>query len=500
MKMLDIYDEYTGEVVNAVPYYNGEELHDCVERAYAAQPGWEKIPLFERGRVLYRLMELVDEHREELAMWMAKEMGKPISSGKVEVAYSADIGRGIIERAKHLYGEVLTDTSEGYENNVLFTRREALGVVIGVIPFNYPCELAIQKIAPALIMGNTIILKAPTSNPTVILRLVELAHEAGIPKDVIQYALGSREDCTEHLLKNPKVACLALTGSCEAGTEIIKCSADTMKRVILELGGNDALIIREDCANDPEQMMVAIESVIGGRIVENSGQVCASPKRILVHRSAADKFVKGVIAAMDKIKRGSAMDPDTEICRLVSVKAAERVAAQLQTAVDQGARIVYGGTHQGAVFEPTVLVDVTRDMDIAKDTEVFGPVVNVIVFDTDEEALEIANASKYGLSSAVITKDMFKAFWFAENIEASACVVNGASALRHNDQPFGGCKHTGFSNEGAGYSPEEYSRLKCYDFCNVSPKAPLLEAKGDSLADNKSRMGGWLAAAADAIN
>ena len=222
-------------------------------------------------------------------------------------------------------------------------------------------------------------------------------------------------------------------------------------------------------------MVKAIECLGWGRIIENNGQVCASPKRTIVHERAKDAFVQCLLKFLEGLKRGHATDPEAELTRLVSTKAAERVEAQIQHTVDQGAKIIYGGKRNGCVMDVTVLDNVTKDMDVAKDMEIFGPVVPIITFKTDEEAVAIANQSKYGLSASVITKDLKKAWYYTENIESSAVWVNGSSALRHNDQPFGGCKGTGIGNEGAGYSCAEFTRLKTYGFCDVSPKENLFK-------------------------
>lgn len=477
MRMQEIIDESNGKVVGTVPFYDADEMSAMVDKAYAFQPRWELVPLYERAEILYKFCELIDENREEISQYMAQEIGKPIFLSRMETTYAADIGRGNIERGKHLYGEVMPDSTEGYQDNVMFVRREALGVVSAIIPFNYPVELTVQKCVPALLMGNTVLVKASSSCPCAVKKLVDLMHEAGVPEDAVQFVAGSRDDCRKSILRNPKIACLALTGSTAAGSEIIRDSADTIKKVVVELGGNDALIVTDDCAKDPQQMITAIESVAFGRVFENNGQVCASPKRILVHRSAKDAFIKGLIAYISKMKVGHATEEDANITRLVTVKAAERVEKQVQKTIDQGAVLVFGGKRDGCRFQPTILDEVTKDMDVAKDMEIFGPVVSVIPYETDEEAIEIANQSKYGLSSAVITQDLKKAFWFADRLEAAAVVVNGTSALRHNDQPFGGCKASGLGNEGALTSCEEFSRMKAYHFCDVSPKKALGKKK-----------------------
>lgn len=372
-------------------------------------------------RILYKYCDMIDANRQEIASYMSNEMGKPILQSRAETTYAAEIGRANIEVGKHLYGKVLCESSEGYENHVVMVRHEALGVVACVIPFNYPVELTIQKIVPALLMGNSVIVKAATTAPTV-------------------------------------------------------------KKLVLELGGNDPLIITEEVADDPAQMVKAIECLGWGRIIENNGQVCASPKRTLVHKRAHDAFVKCLIKFCEGLKSGHASDPSCQCTRLVSTAAAERVERQIQHTVDQGARIIYGGHRHGPSMEVTILDGVTKDMDVAKDLEIFGPVVPIITFETDEEAVAIANQSKYGLSASVITKDLKKSFYYTENIESSAVWVNGSSALRHNDQPFGGCKGTGIGNEGAGYSCAEFSRLKTYGFCDVSPKDHLFKHE-DGMGD-----------------
>ena len=484
MRMVDVYDESTNKVVGSVPKYDAAEIADMVDRAYAKQPEWEKVPLFERADILYKFCALVDEHREELALAMCNEMGKPYMKAISECTYSPNIGRANIEYGKHMFGQILNDTAPGMHNDFVYVAHEALGVIACVIPFNYPVELTMQKIVPALLMGNTCIVKAATYAPVSVKMVCDLAHEAGIPEDCLFYITGDRDDCTKALLKNPKIASIALTGSNEAGTEMIHNAADTIKNVSLELGGNDPFIITEDCANDPELLATAIACVGWGRLTENNGQTCASPKRTLVHRSVHDKFLEGMIKFVENLKQGPATDPESHITRLVSIKAAEKVEAQVKMTIDQGAKLVYGGERNGCIMKPVILDNVTKDMDIAKDMEVFGPVIPVITFDTDEEAVAIANQSKYGLSSGVAVKDMKRTFFYTEGIESSAVWINGTSALRHDDQPFGGCKQTGIGHEGGAYTCHEFVRLKTVGICGVSPKKGLNdETEGASIFD-----------------
>lgn len=485
MKNLDVIDCSNGELVGQVPYYDAAEIAAMVDAAHAIQPRWERVPTFERGQILYRFCDLVDARRDDIAMFMSKEMGKPILQSRAETTYAAEIGRANIEVGKHLYGQVLQDSSEGYENHSVFVKREALGVIACIIPFNYPAELTMQKIVPALLMGNTCIVKADNQASNCVKLIIDLAHEAGVPTDVLHFITASNEDCTASLLTNDKVACIAMTGSTATGSVMMQAAAPTIKNVHLELGGNDPLIITEEVADDPEQMVKAIECLGWGRIIENNGQVCASPKRTIVHERAKDAFVQCLITFCNGLKRGHATDPTADLTRLRDEASAIKVEKQIEHTVAQGATVIYGGKREGAAMDVTIIDNVTKDMDIAKDMEVFGPVIPIITFSTDAEAVEIANQTMYGLSASVITKDLKKAYYFTENIEASAVWVNGSSALRHNDQPFGGTKSTGIGVEGGGYTCAEFSRMKTYGFCDVSPKERLYQHEdgmGDFLA------------------
>ena len=455
-RKLKVTNPATGELLETLILDTGEDLEKKVDIAAAAQLSWEETKLNERARLLYDFCDSIEAHKEELGELMAKEMCKPINSAMGECVDAPEIGRGYVERAKHLYGDVLTGTTGDREYDLGFTRREALGVVVGIIPFNYPVEMTLQKSIPAMIMGNTIIVKAPSSNPLTVKRLVELAHEAGIPEGVIQFTVCSRKDSTERLLTNPKVAAIGLTGSTETGIEVIKNSADTIKKVFLELGGNDSIIICEDA-----DIETAVQEMVDGRIY-NNGQICCATKRYIVHKNIKDTLVEKLKDALDAYKPGSSLEPGVINTGLVTVAAAEKVEAQIKHTVEQGGKIVYGGARQGNRVDYTIIDDVPKTADVAIDMEIFGPVWPIITFETEEEAIEISNQSKYGLSSGVLSSDTVKAFNIANRIDASAVIVNGCSSYRQNEQPFGGCKASGLGNEGVSSSLEEYSRLKTY--------------------------------------
>ena len=455
-KMLEVVNPQTGERIEQVELVGAEQMTEIVNSALSAQPLWEEMPLYERGEILYRFADLLEANGEQISQLSSQEMAKPIQQARVETEDGIKLLRGAVERAKHLYGEVLADNGPGFEKDLVFTRREPLGVIACIIPFNFPIELTFQKIAPALIMGNAVIVKAPSSNPLAVLALQKLADEAGIPSGVVKFLVCERNVLTECVLKNPQVAAISMTGSTAAGKQLTRDGADTLKRMFLELGGNDAFLIFEDADLDK-----ALDEMVNSRM-ENNGQVCCSSKRFLVQRSIYDALAEELIKRLKELPRGSAQDENAVVTALVSEKAAAEVESQIERTVSQGARLAYGGMREGARIEPTVLLDVSKDMDIASNMEIFGPVFPLIPFDTEDEAVEIANNSVYGLSSGLMTKDMNRAFRVGRKLKAGAAVVNGSGGYRHLDQPFGGYKQSGIGREGLSISLEEFSYIKVY--------------------------------------
>ncbi|MBR2188772.1 MAG: aldehyde dehydrogenase [Eubacterium sp.] len=456
MELLKVTNPMTNELLAELELASPEAVQEMVDRAVAAQEMWAETPVHERAAYLYRMADAMDADKEAIAQLMAKDMGKPILQARGEAEDGAKLLRAAAERAKHLYGEVLSDSGPGFEDDLVFTKREPLGTIACIIPFNYPTELTFQKIAPALVMGNTVLVKAPSSNPLVVLSFEKYAKEAGFPDGVAQFFVSGREAVNEKILANPKVDAVSLTGSTAAGKQMVKAGADTLKRMFLELGGNDAMVIFDDADLDS-----VLDEMFAGRI-ENNGQICCASKRYIVQKGIYDAVCEKLAARVDALKRGSALEEDAEITCLVSEQAAVKVEQQIQLTVEQGARLVTGGTRTGARIEPAVLADVTPEMDVASDMEIFGPVFPLIPFETEEEAIAIANSSVYGLSSGVITRDMKRAFRVASRLKAGGAVVNGTGMYRHLDQPFGGYKQSGLGREGIGISLEEFSHIKVY--------------------------------------
>ena len=462
-KVIEVYNPATNELIDTVPSLTKEDVERAIDYADAHQKDWEAKSVIERCEVLSRFAELVEENKDELAMLLSKETGKPIKEAYNEIA-NIQIGvPGYVEKVKHEYGNIVyRGTEKGQENTIQYTIQQPLGVVVAIIPFNFPSDIFINKVPPALLMGNAVILKPASVNPLTLTRYVELLVEAGVPAGVISVVHGSGSVVGKTLTSSKKVDMVSLTGSTAAGIDAAKNCADHCAHSSLELGGNDAFIL---CADG--DMDLAIEETVWGRLY-NTGQVCCASKRFLVENSVKDEFIKKMTDKINSLKQGNPQDMSTDIGCLVSEEAAIEVERQVNETIAAGATLVCGGKRNGAFYEPTILDNVTPDMEVAKDMEIFGPVIPVIGFDDLEEAIEIANKSIYGLSGSIITKDISKAIKVSEKMECGGFVINGASFFRSFEQPFGGWKYSGIGNEGIMTTLKEMSRTKTVILKNIT--------------------------------
>lgn len=462
-KVIEVYNPATGELVDTVPSLTKEDVEAAIDYADAHQKDWEAKSVIERCEVLSRFAELVEENKDELAMLLSKETGKPIKEAYNEIA-NIQIGvPGYVEKVKHEYGNIVyRGTEKGQENTIQYTIQQPLGVVVAIIPFNFPSDIFINKVPPALLMGNAVILKPASVNPLTLTRYVELLVEAGVPAGIISVVHGSGSVVGKTLTSSKKVDMVSLTGSTAAGIDAAKNCAEHCAHSSLELGGNDAFIL---CADG--DMDLAIEETVWGRLY-NTGQVCCASKRFLVENSVKDEFIRKMTDKINSLKQGNPQDMSTDIGCLVSEEAAIEVERQVNETIKAGATLVCGGKRNGAFYEPTILDNVTPDMEVAKDMEIFGPVIPVIGFDNLEEAIEIANKSIYGLSGSIITKDISKAIKVSEAMECGGFVINGASFFRSFEQPFGGWKYSGIGNEGIMTTLKEMSRTKTVILKNIT--------------------------------
>lgn len=451
----------TGEVVDTVPEATLADLDLAIGLAVEGQKEWNAVPLHERLEILEKYCRLLEENVERISALACEEGGKPIEQCRTEVYANTAIFRIYMSAANTFYGKTLPYNAEARsQGDVAFTIHEPLGVFANIVPFNYPVELAAHKLAPMLVTGNSVVLLPSGKTPRTAIVIVEQLIKAGVPARAVSCVTGRGSVIGAAAAADPRVAAVSFTGSTEVGISLAETCAKSLRPVSLELGGNDPLIIFDDCDYE-----LAMAETIGGRI-GNAGQTCCASKRFLVQRGICDRFTSDLAARLSGVKMGNPSDPTVVLGPCIRESAAVTVEAQIAKTVAQGGRIVCGGKRSGAFIEPTV-IQVSPDMDIARDMEVFGPVWPVIPFDTIDEALAIANQTRYGLSSGVMTSSIKTAMQVANGIEAGACIINGTGNYRLAHQPFGGYKYSGVGREGAVCTLEEMTQQKLISFKGI---------------------------------
>ena len=422
--IIEVVNPATQELIDTVPNVTEEDVDEAVKVAVVEQKKWEKVSIYDRADILYKFVDLVEENKERLATLLSNETGKPIKEARAEIA-NVRIGvRGFVEKAKHFYGESIPAGSEaGQEKTMQITRRYPIGVIAAIIPFNFPSDLFCQKVPPALMMGNSIIVKPSNYNPLTLIEYVKLMIDAGVSAGCIQILTGDGPTVGQALARHPGVHLVSLTGGTAAGIQTMGTASKNLTHVMLELGGNDAFIFLED-----GDMDLAVKETIWGRLY-NGGQVCCASKRFLIHNSRKQEFIDRMKEVISNLKVGDPMNEDTDMGPMININAAKRIEEQVNQMVQEGATIVCGGKREDAYYYPTILDNVTKDMEVAKDMEIFGPVISVIGFDDVEEAIEIANQSSYGLCGCVISKDYSRAMKIADRLECGGAVVNRSKFL-----------------------------------------------------------------------
>ncbi len=460
--IIEVVNPAKQELIDTVPNVTLEDVDTAVKVAQIEQKKWEKVSIYDRADILYKFVDLVEENKERLARLLSDETGKPIKEARGEIA-NVRIGvRGFVEKAKHLYdNSVPVGQEAGQEKTMQITKRYPLGVIAAIIPFNFPSDLFCQKVPPALMMGNSIIVKPSNYNPLTLIEYVKLMIEAGVPTGVIQVLTGDGPTVGQALAGHPGVHLVSLTGGTAAGIQTMGTASKNLTHIMLELGGNDAFIFLED-----GDMDLAVKETIWGRLY-NGGQVCCASKRFLIHNSRKAEFISRMKEVIENLKVGDPSKEDTDMGPMVNINAAKRIEEQVNQMVAAGASIVCGGKREDAYYYPTILDNVTKDMEVAKDMEIFGPVISVIGFDTIDEAIEIANQSSYGLCGCVFTSNYPLGMQIADKLECGGAVINGASFYRSFEMPFGGWKHSGIGNEGVMTTLQEMSRLKTIVMKNI---------------------------------
>jgi acyl-CoA reductase-like NAD-dependent aldehyde dehydrogenase len=466
MQTMSIHNPGTGEVLDTVPRATVQDVERAVAAAQDGKLAMRKLTALQRYEIMTRIAQAVDARVPELGRLLAQENGKPIQQTRAEVAVTANIFRGFAEEGKRIFGRVMpVDAVRGHERHFAITIRQPLGVVAAIVPFNYPVELWGHKAAAALAAGNAVLSKPPSACPLTLLKIAQIMEEAGLPRAAHQIITGPGAAIGDTFARSPGIQLITVTGSTAVGIRIAQLAAENLKKVHMELGGNDAMIILADA--DLEK---ATEAVVLGRLARGNGQICCAVKRVYVEAPIYDAFAKLLAEKARKLKVGDQLQEDTDVGPLINEEAAKEIEASVNEAIKGGAKLVAGGHRQQAFMEPTVLTDIPANLPTFKE-EVFGPVAPLMRFTTIDEAVRMANDSPYGLQSAVFTNDINKALQIAYRLEAGGVIVNWSSALRVETLPFGGIKMSGHGREGVHDTLDEMTDQKTIIVHNAFPAA-----------------------------
>ncbi|KHT15429.1 aldehyde dehydrogenase [Pectobacterium brasiliense] len=437
-KWIDVVNPATEQVISQIPEGSADDAKRAIEAAEAAQPGWEALPAVERGVWLHKIADGIREREAELTDTIIAEGGKTHGLAQTEVLFTADYLDYMAEWARRYEGEIIQSDRP---NENIFVFRKAIGVTTGILPWNFPFFLIARKAAPALITGNTIVIKPSEITPNNAVIFAEIIHKIGLPKGVINFVTGYGPTVGQELAANPKVGMVSLTGSVAAGIATMTAAAQNVTKVSLELGGKAPAIVMDDADLD-----LAVKAIVSSRVI-NSGQVCNCAERVYVQKGIYDEFISRIKAAMEQVTFGNTAEKKAlDMGPLISAAALQRVEDKVARAVSQGAKVLLGGQREsgtGYFYPPTLLVDVKQDMPIMHE-EVFGPVLPVATFDTLEEVITMANDSEYGLTSSIYTQNINTAMKALKGLKFGETYIN-----RENFEAMQGF-HAGWRKSGVG--------------------------------------------------
>jgi succinate-semialdehyde dehydrogenase/glutarate-semialdehyde dehydrogenase len=441
-----------GSTLGRVSELSRQEIAEAIDAAQAAWPAWRARTASDRAALLRRWFDLIMANQQDLAAIMTAEQGKPMAESMGEIAYAASFVEWFAEEGKRVYGDTIPSHQQGTRIVVL---KEPIGVCVAITPWNFPAAMITRKAAPALAAGCVMLVKPAGQTPLSALALARLAEEAGIPAGVFSVVTGPSGIIGQEFTQNPVVRKLSFTGSTEIGRLLMRQCADTIKKVSLELGGNAPFIVFDDADLD-----AAVQGAIACKY-RNSGQTCVCANRILVQESVYDAFAAKFSAAVSSLKVGDGSEAGVEQGPLIDMQAVEKTESHIADAVSKGAEVLVGGKRHdlgGTFFQPTVLGDVTGTMRIAAE-ETFGPVAPLFRFATEDQAVQMANATEFGLASYFYSRDMGRIWRVCEGLEYGMVGVN-TGLLSTAVAPFGGIKQSGIGREGSRYGIDEYLEIK----------------------------------------
>ena len=453
---LAVTDPATGALIAEVPDSGAQEARAALDAAHAAFPAWRKLPAKQRAAIVKRWNDLVIAHQDDLGTLISLEQGKPLAEGKGEVAYAASYIEWFGEEATRMNGEIIPAPVPGWR---MFALKEPVGVVAAITPWNFPAAMIARKIAPALAAGCTVVCKPAEDTPLTSLALVLLAHEAGVPAGVLNIVTASREKTPEVVdvwLADARVRKITFTGSTPVGKHLARRSADTLKKLSLELGGNAPFIVFGDADVD-----AAVAGFMAAKF-RNGGQTCVCPNRVFVQRGVFDAFAHKLAARVAALQVGPASDPASQIGPMINARAVEKIERHVQDAIARGARVLTGARRLPELgpnyYAPTVLTGADATMACACE-ETFGPVAPLTVFDDEAEVLAAANDTPFGLAAYFYSQDVRRIWRVAELLETGIVGIN-EGAISAEAAPFGGVKESGYGREGSTHGLDDYLHTK----------------------------------------
>ena len=449
---INVTNPATNTIIGTVPKMGTAETRRAIEAANAAQPIWRAKTAGERSRILRKWFELILANQEDLAILMTTEQGKPLAESRGEIAYAASFIEWFAEEGKRVYGDTIPAPRADARIVVL---KEPIGVCVAITPWNFPAAMITRKAGAALAAGCTMVIKPASQTPFSALALVELANRAGIPAGVLSIVTGSAKEIGGEMTANPLVRKLSFTGSTEIGIQLLQECAPTVKKTSMELGGNAPFIVFDDADLD-----AAVAGAIFSKF-RNAGQTCVCANRMLVQAGIYDAFAEKLAVAVSKLTVGNGLENGITQGPMIDNKAVEKVEELIADAKNKGAKIALGGKRHalgGSYFEPTVLTNVNKSMLVAKE-EIFGPVAPLFKFETEAEAIQMANDTEFGLASYFYSKDISRVWRVGEALEYGMVGIN-TGAISNEMSPFGGIKSSGLGREGSQYGIEDYLEIK----------------------------------------